>query len=189
MLKTALFSTLLMTTLFFQACSQDSNNEEKTSLANDIITKNRYVLTGLDGKNYTVTKELNGFSLDNAKGKVVIFDIFATWCPPCRATAPHLSALQKKYKDDLIVIGVTIEDNLPNTKLQEFRETYDANYRLVNSPDNRRFVNAVASSLELGQRFPIPIMAIYKDGKLIEKYVGLVEEEFVNSDIKIALGK
>jgi len=195
MIKTAILSTLLVSTLFFQACSSDSKDSHKkldkeaTSKANSIITKNKYVLTNLNGKNYTVTKELNGFSLENAKGKVVIFDIFATWCPPCRATAPHLSALQKKYKDDLIIIGVTIQDNLPNAELQKFKEKYNADYTLVNSPDNHRFVTAVASSLELGKNFPIPIMAIYKDGKLLEKYIGLVEEEFVSSDIKMALGK
>ena len=190
MLKTTILSTLLTLTLFLQACSKDNNsNKNANESANNMITKDEYVLTGLDKKQYVVTKELNGFKLKGAEGKVVIFDIFATWCPPCRATAPHLSALQKKYKDDLIVIGITIEDNLPNQKLQDFRTTYGADYALVNSSQNRRLVNAVTRSLELGNNYPIPIMVIYKDGKLVEKYIGLVEEEFVNSDIKMALGK
>ena len=186
MVKLTIFATLLTLSLFLQACSQDKDN---STSANDMITKNEYVLTGLDKKQYTVTKELNGFKLKGAEGKVVIFDIFATWCPPCRATAPHLSALQKKYKDDLVVIGVNIQADLPDQKLQDFRKTYGADYTLVNSPQNRRLVNDVTRSLKLGDNFPIPIMAIYKDGKLIEKYIGLVEEEFVNSDIKMALRK
>jgi len=189
MLKTAIFSTLLTLTLFLQACSKSDNSNTNNTSANNMISKEQYVLTGLDKKKYVVTKELNGFSLEGAKGKVVIFDLFATWCPPCRATAPHLSALKKKYKDDLVVIGVTIQSDLPNQKLQDFRKTYGADYTLVNSPQNRLLVNAVTKSLQLGNNFPIPIMVIYKDGKLIEKYVGLVEEEFVNSDIKMALGK
>jgi thiol-disulfide isomerase/thioredoxin len=187
MLKTTLLATLLILSLFLQACSKDK--EDHSSSANDMIAKNEYALTGLDAKQYVITKEPNGFELAGAKGKVVIFDIFATWCPPCKATAPHLSALQEKYKDDLVVIGVTIEDNLPNQKLLDFRKDYGANYVLVNSEQNRRLVNAMTRSLELGESYPIPIMAIYKDGKLIEKYIGLVEEEFVNSDIKNALGK
>ena len=186
MLKLTILSTLLTLSLFLQACSQDKDNNTS---ANDMISKNEYVLTGLDNKQYVVTKELNGYKLKGAEGKVVIFDIFATWCPPCRATAPHLSALQKKYKDNLVVIGVTIETDLPNQKLQDFRNTYGATYTLVNSTQNRRLVNAMTRSLELGDNYPIPIMAIYKDGKLVEKYIGLVEEEFVNSDIKMALGK
>jgi len=132
---------------------------------------------------------MDGYTLDGANGKVVIFDIFATWCPPCRASAAHLSALKKKFKDDLIVIGVTIQEDLPNQKLQDFRETYGADYVLVNSTQNRRFVNSIAKNLELGDNFPIPIMAMFKDGKLVQHYVGMVEEEFVESDIKRALGK
>jgi len=195
MLKTTIFSTLLAFSLLTQGCSKEKNNNSQesspSSSANSIMShnSNEYVLTGLDNKQYVVTKTTNGYTLEGATGKVVIFDIFATWCPPCRATAPHLSALKKKYKDDLIVIGVTIEENLPNQKLQEFREKYGANYVLVNSTQNRRLVNAMATSLELGNNFPIPIMAIFKDGKLIQHYLGMVEEEFVESDIKRSLGK
>ena len=187
MIKTSIFATLLLVGLLFNACS--SEKQEENTSANSIMTKNQYVLTGLDNKQYVVIKEMDGFILQGAEGKVVIFDLFATWCPPCRATAPHLSALQKKYKDDLIVIGVTIEDALPNQKLQDFREYYNAQYVLVNSSQNRLLVNAMARSLELGNNFPIPIMAIYKDGKLVQHYLGLVEEEFVESDIKRVLGK
>ena len=192
MIKTTISSTLLLVSLFLGACSSEKHETQKAqenTSANSIMAKPQYILTGLDNKQYVVEKESSGFKLEGAKGKVVIFDLFATWCPPCRATASHLSALQKKYKDDLIVIGVTIEEAIANQKLQEFRESYNANYALVNSPQNRLLVNAMARSLELGNNFPIPIMAIYKDGKLIKHYLGLVEEEFVESDIKRALGK
>lgn len=196
MLKNTILSSLLVFSLFLQACSKEkkeSNNESLTASniakANSVMSKNEYVLTGLDGKLYTVTKELNGYSVAGTKGKVVIFDIFATWCPPCRATAPHLNSLQKKYKDDLLVIGVTIESDLPNDKLKEFRNQYEAQYALVNSDQNRRLVNSITSSLNLGEQYPIPIMVLYKDGEIIKHYVGLVEEEFVESDIKLALGK
>ena len=195
MLKTSILSTLLALSLLTQACSKDNNNNssetKSVSSANSIMShsSSEYLLTGLDNKQYVVTKTADGYTLKGAKGKVVIFDIFATWCPPCRATAPHLSALKKKFKDDLVVIGVTIQDNLPNEKLQDFRKKYGANYILVNSDQNRRFVNSIATSLNLGNNFPIPIMAIFKDGKLVQHYLGLVEEEFVQSDIKRALGK
>ena len=41
----------------------------------------------------------------------------------------------------------------------------------------------------MGPRYPIPLMAMYKDGKYINHYVGAVQEEFVESDIKRALNK
>jgi len=184
MFKQSILLILLAFMLTFQACSKD-----KTQDANAMISADEYVLTGLDKKQYKVTKEMDGFLLENSKGKVLIFDIFATWCPPCQASASHISSLQKKYKDDVVVIGLNIEDHIPNAKLEEFRKTYGADYILVNSEKNRLLADAIVHELQLGDRYPIPIMAIYKDGKLIKHYIGLVQEEFVESDIKNALGK
>ena len=190
MLKTSLLSILLTFTLFFQACS-DENKQESTSnqkSASNMVASNKYVLSEINNTKYTVKKASNGFTLENSKGKIVIFDIFATWCPPCRAVASHLSSLQEKYKDKLVVIGLTIEDNIPNEKLQEFREMHNAQYILVNSKENRRLIDDIAKGLKVGERFPIPLMAMYLDGKLITHYVGAIEEEFIESDIKRALG-
>ncbi len=183
MLKTSILSTLLTFSLLFQACSSDNESD-----ANDMIATNEYVLTAIDNTQYVVKKETNGFSLENAQGKVVIFDIFATWCPPCKAAASHLTSLQEKYKENLVIVGVTIEDDISNEKLQEFRKMYDAHYILINSDQNRRLIEDIARHLEVGERFPIPLMAMYLDGKLINHYLGAIEEEFVESDIKRALG-
>lgn len=185
--KSILFISILFM-LGFQGCSNNEKTETKSSI-NDMLSVNEYILTGLDSKQYIVKKEGNGFILEGAKGKVVIFDIFATWCPPCKAAATHLSSLQNKYKDELIIIGITIEDNILNEKLLEFRKKYTANYTLVNSDQNRRLTNAIATELKLGNRYPIPTMAMYKDGVLINHFIGATEEEFIDSDIKRALGK
>ena len=40
------------------------------------------------------------------KGKVYVLEFWATWCPPCRTTIPHLSQLQQQYGDDVIFIGI-----------------------------------------------------------------------------------
>ena len=187
MIKISFLVTLVIITLVFQACT-DQKKEEAQS-ANNILSTNEYVLTALNKKQFLIKKEKNGFKLQNADGKIVIFDIFATWCPPCQAGATHLTSLSNKYTDKLVVIGVTIEENIPNSKLQKFKEEHNAHYTLVNSTENRRFVDTLASSLQLGERFPIPIVAMYKDGQLINYYVGAIEKEFIESDIKKALGK
>jgi len=185
MLKKSLIIISILSALLFQACSDEKKEEE---VVENLVSANEYVLTGLDNKQYVVKKEGNGFVLEGAKDKVVMFDIFATWCPPCRAEATHLSTLVKKHKGNFIVIGITIEDNIPNEKLLDFQKTYNANYTLVNSSENRRLSDAIVTELKLGKRYPIPTMALYKNGKLINHYVGATEEEFIDSDIKRALG-
>lgn len=45
------------------------------------------------------------------KGKAYVLEFWATWCPPCRTSIPHLNEVYKKYKDKgLEIIGVTKED-------------------------------------------------------------------------------
>ncbi len=184
MLKITLLSSLLTFSLLFQACSSD---EDKTAEANALLAKNEIVLTATDSSQYLLKKVNDGFKLDNSDAEILILDIFATWCPPCRAEASHLTSLQNKYKNRIKIIGVTIEENIQNTKLENFKRDYNANYTLVNTPENKHLIDEVAKKLQLGSNFGIPLLVIYKDGKLIHYYQGAVEEEFIESDIKRAL--
>lgn len=66
-------------------------------------------------------KDINGrqIRLSQYRGKVVLINFWATWCPPCRAEIPDLVRLQREYRGHgLRVIGVTY----PPQKLSEVRE-------------------------------------------------------------------
>lgn len=61
---------------------------------------------------------INGPPLNNdeLKGRIVVIDAWATWCGPCRAKAPHLAEIHRRYKDQGVVfIGLTDEgaESLP----------------------------------------------------------------------------
>ena len=187
MSKNKILSTLVAFTLLFGGCSDETKNESVAD-ANAMLATNEIVLTGLDKKQYVIQKKATGFILDGAESKVLLIDIFATWCPPCQAEASHLSSLQSKYKESLVVLGVSVEEGVEDAKLQLFGEQYGASYTLVNSGENSKMIEAVATKLKIGRDFGIPLMALYKDGVLINYYQGAVEEEFIESDIKKALG-
>ena len=134
-------------------------------------------------------KEEANFTLDEGKDKVVLFDVFATWCPPCRAEARHLGNLQKKYGDDLIIMGLTIEDDVSNNDLEKFKETYGGQYLISNKAQNQDLARAIASTIGVGQQFPIPLMILYKNGQYVTHYLGATPEEMIDADIAQALGK
>lgn len=75
------------------------------------VKKELYAKNDLRGK--TAPKLEVGKWLKNGDpktaGKVVLIDFWATWCPPCRKTIPELNEWQKKFKGDLVVIGVSDE--------------------------------------------------------------------------------
>jgi len=50
------------------------------------------------------------------KGKVVLVDFWASWCPPCRAEIPKLQALKAQYGDKFDVLGVAVWDNPDDTR-------------------------------------------------------------------------
>ena len=183
MLKKSFIALLLTLTTLFMACS--SSKEED---ANNLLATNEFVLKTLSNQEYVIKKEGSGFILEGEADKILLIDIFATWCPPCQAEAKHLANLQKKYQDNLVVVGITIEESITQEQLNAFKEEYKANYPLSYSSDNRRVVDAVAHTLKVGRNFGIPLMALYKNGHLINYYQGVVEEEFLESDIKSALG-
>ncbi|MEA1917039.1 MAG: TlpA disulfide reductase family protein [Campylobacterota bacterium] len=189
-LKKALIATAIPLLFLVTGCSDSSTTSTKAEAPSaQIVSTNEYTLTSLSGEKFQITKEADEFIVKGYENKIVIFDLFATWCPPCRAEATHLSAIQDKYKDSVKIIGITIEQGLASEKLVDFSTQYNATYSLVNSPDNQKVSRLIASSIRVGERFPIPLMVMYKDGKYVTHYAGAVPQEMIESDIDTVLSQ
>lgn len=58
---------------------------------------------------------------ENLKGKVVLVDFWATWCPPCRASMPKLAKLYEKYPElGVEFVGLTPEDESSRGSIEQF---------------------------------------------------------------------
>src|SRR5690606_14634663 len=69
--------------------------------------------------------------LGELKGKAVILDFWATYCPPCIEEIPHLKDLQAKYGDDLVVIGLHVGGDEDKPNVPEFVKRLDITYGLA----------------------------------------------------------
>lgn len=71
------------------------------------------------------------FRLSDQKGKVVLMNIWATWCAPCHDETPDFVDLYNSYKDDgLVVLGVSIDEQGISV-VEPFMEKYEVNYPMI----------------------------------------------------------
>lgn len=127
-----------------------------------------FSLPGLDGKTY---------SLSDFRGKWVLVNYWATWCPPCLEELPELEIFHNNHKDrDAVVLGVNME-RIKEARLRKFLENQFISYpTLMSKP--------VARS-ELGKIPGLPTSFLVNPaGEVVARQVGPVTaedlEHFIN---------
>lgn len=119
--------------------------------------------------------------LSDYKGKVVIIDFWATWCPPCRRGIPDLIDIQKEFKNKVSVVGISVDTDTKGD-VPSFIKNIGINYTvLFASPE---VVQAYGNIEAIPTSFIID-----KKGNIVNQHVGLTPKETYISEIKKLLGK
>jgi thiol-disulfide isomerase/thioredoxin len=126
--------------------------------------------------------DLNGQIISTAalRGKVVIVNFWATWCPPCQEEIPEMMELQKEYQGKLQIIGVSMDDG-PDGPVKQFADKIGMNYPVVMGSD--------ALSEEYGGIPALPTSYIVDpQGRVVQKHVGLYPKIVYDDEIRALLG-
>jgi thiol-disulfide isomerase/thioredoxin len=124
-------------------------------------------------------KDMNGVDVKLAsfKGKVILLNFWATWCGPCREEIPALVELQKAYADQVVVLGVSIDD--PVDKLKKYATDMHVNYPVLVGKDRQDMQDAY------GPLWGIPVSVfIGRDGKVWKRHPGAARKEMFEREIK-----
>lgn len=127
-------------------------------------------------------RDLSGKAVtsDEFKGKVVILDFWATWCPPCRAEIPGFVDLYKRYAEKgLVIVGVSLDQNGP-AAVTPFVQKFAMNYPVVMG--DGQIVKAFGGIEALPTTFVID-----RTGKVVRMHVGFTDAEAFEKDIKSLL--
>ena len=111
---------------------------------------------------------LNGsLRLSSLAGKVVVLDLWATWCGPCRSEIPHLVQLSKDYKDRGVeVIGLTTEDpKAASQKVRDFVKEFQIDYTIGWA--RTLGPTLMQENTSIPQKF-----VITRDGRLMKRLIG-----------------
>jgi peroxiredoxin len=123
------------------------------------------------------TTDGKSLKLSSLKGKVVILDFWATWCPPCREGIPDLIQLKKKYgKKGFEIIGISV-DSQTKEEVIPFAKENGINYPIV------YFNQAVIQQYGGIESIPTSFV-LDKQGKIIASYQGLKPIEVYEEHIK-----
>ena len=77
-------------------------------------------------------------SLAQLRGKVVLLNVWATWCHPCRDEIPQLQALHAQYKDrGLELVGVSVDVDGADADIREFMKEFAMTYPVWRDPAER----------------------------------------------------
>lgn len=118
----------------------------------------------------TVSRWVKGDPVETFRNdQTYVVEFWATWCPPCRRSIPHLTALQKQYGDRVTVIGVSVSEDDPSSVPPFVEKMGDAmGYRVAMdmvTPENKAGAMASSWLTAAGQK-GIPCVFIVREGKI-----------------------
>jgi len=151
--------------------AQESNSGRVVRLASNASPVPPFLTTDLSG---------NVVSTADWGGKVVLLNFWATWCPACRDEIPQLIGLAARYRDRLLVIGVSQDDG-PPAQVWQFAQAMGINYPIIMAS---REINA-----NYGGVLALPTtFVVSPEGRVVQKHIGVYPPDVYEDEVRALLG-
>ncbi len=113
-------------------------------------------------------------SIADYRGRWVLVNLWASWCGPCRQEAPDLESFARRYKDDVTVLGINVQDNSDDALA--FLREFDVAYPQLRSVGEER--SAAFGSTGVPENFLVD-----PQGRLALIWRGPVDERFLGENV------
>lgn len=181
--------------LTLTACGDSGGSKASGSAGGNYVTGTNGVSTVAKADRTDAPKldgeTVDGKTLDTTtlKGKVVVLNVWGSWCPPCRAEAPNFAKVSKEMADagkDVAFVGINTRDN-SKQNAASFEETYGITYPSFFDPDGKQILRFPKGALN-PQAIPSTIV-LDKDGRIAARTLAAVNEEQLRSMIEPVLAE
>ncbi|MGW6455442.1 TlpA family protein disulfide reductase [Streptomyces sp. NPDC055078] len=165
-----LTAVLAVGALTLSACSGDTGKSGGGGDTN-FVTDTGGISTAAKGKR-AATNEISGETLDGKpldladfKGKVVVLNAWGSWCPPCRAEAPHFAKVAKELKPQGVeFVGLNTRDQNKSPAIA-FEKDYGVEYPSLYDPVGKLIVNGFPRGTLMPQAIPSTVV-LDREGKI-----------------------
>lgn len=121
-------------------------------------------------------------ALRQYKGKIIVLNFWATWCPPCREEMPELSQLHQEYQSkNVVVLGVAIDEQ---GLVKEFTQSTPVSYPLF-AAENEGM--ALGSNLGNDKGVLPYTVIINTDGSVVKTYFGRISKSLLETTLSTLL--
>ncbi|MFD8146293.1 TlpA family protein disulfide reductase [Streptomyces sp. NPDC059708] len=183
-----LTAVTLASALTLTACG-DSGSKSGGSAGGNYVTGPSGISTVAKGERTDAPKldgaTVDGKTLDTTalKGKVVVLNVWGSWCPPCRAEAPYFAKVSKELGDagkDVAFVGINTRDT-STQNAAAFEQNFGITYPSLYDPDGKLMLRFPKNTLN-PSAIPSTVV-IDKEGKIAARTLAAVNEEQLRSMI------
>lgn len=184
-MRTLLFLVNLLVISFFFGCGSEPTKEVQVQ-KETFKDGDKVELKSIAGNKITLLRQNGGFILQEDPSKIIVIDIFGTFCAPCQEEAPSLMDFQLQNSEDVMLIGLNfLEEVSDEYVVENFASKYNAYYFISNSPINKKIVDTIAEDIQYKSTIQVPFKIVLKEGA----YQKLTDIYSANPNNKFYIGK
>ncbi|MDR3178244.1 MAG: TlpA family protein disulfide reductase [Campylobacteraceae bacterium] len=192
-------SIILIAIFFLIGCTD--KKEDLLLKSNEFAVGDKIELTSVQGAKFTFKRVEGGIVQEGKEDNVIIFDIFGTFCEPCKREAPALMKLQLKYLDKVTLVGLSYFEEVDERYIiDNFSKPYNAHYFIAkNSDKNRALVDAITKDIGYPNLISLPFKVVLQGGKYqnvtdiwedkdaVKYYIGGINTSIIEKDLNTIL--
>lgn len=183
-MKKLISLVLIVTSLLWVGCGSESSSAP--TLKESYKEGDKIELKSVAGAKLTLLRKNGAFVMEDDESKIILIDIFGTFCAPCQEEAPSLMDFQLQNSDNVMLIGLNFFEEVSDEYVVEnFAAKYNAYYFITNSPKNKKLVETIVQDIKYKETLQVPFKVVLKEGK----YQNVTDIYGKNPDNKFYIGK
>ena len=194
-MKRTLFLLPFLLSFFLLGCFQES--KPVVTLVKETYKEGEKIeLKSVAGAKLALLRTAKGFVIEGSEDKIILIDIFGTFCAPCQEEAPSLMDFQLQNSNDVFLLGLNhLEEVSDEYVVENFAAKYNAYYFISNAPQNKKIIETIVQDIAYKSSLQVPFKVVLKEGVFQtvsdvysnnpenKFYIGKVPLEVIQKDI------